>query len=84
MVKNKLYIFFTLAFLFSCIKDKQGPIVEINDSVSFKLMLKDGDDNFFLGDTISYDNYKVLLSDFNFYISDLCFYGLLLGGGLQP
>ncbi len=73
MKKYFIYILLSVSFLFSCVKEKK-PYYEDESSrtIFLDLVLKNGIDNFYLGDTIDYNNqYRVYLSDFNFYLSDV-------------
>ena len=73
MIKYILYTFLTVSFLLSCTKEKK-PNCEYDSSqnVFLDMVLKNGQGDFYLGDTIDYNNqYRVYLSDFNFYLSDI-------------
>ena len=76
MKKYFIYILLSVSFLFSCVKEKK-PYYEddTTKTVLFDVVLKNGVSNFYLGDTVDYNNqFRVYLSDFNFYISDIYFH----------
>ena len=66
-----IYILSLCFLLYSCSKENKDSCVDNSSEFDINFSLNLNNTPFQLGDTISYDQYDVLLSEFTFFISDI-------------